>query len=427
MTHRALIRTTAPLLLALACSHAWSQAARPADLRPAMGASDGTRIEGGTALLSVNDSARAEVGRPVQEAQELIRNKQFDTALEKLAPAEAVRNLTDYEFYVVYRTKAAAAQGAGKFDLAIEASQKVIHNDRLPPGQRLDTMAALADLSYRLKRYPEAVSWAQRYLSDGGTNVALRTLLIQSQFYAGDYAAVVAALKPQADASEPTLRMLAAAQSKLDDQAGYAQTIERLAARFPKKQYWSDLIARVAQNKEFSARLELDLMRLMRTTGTLDGASAYEQMAQAALQSGYAAEAQQVIDEADARKLFGDAQRKLREQVAKSASADKVTAADENAARAAKDGNALVNTGFALVTSGQAERGIALMEQGIAKGGLKYPDEARLHLGAAQAMAGRKDDAARTLASVQGKDGSADLARVWITYAQGKGATASAN
>ena len=47
-------------------------------------------------------------------------------------------------------------------------------------------------------------------------------------------------------------------------------------------------------------------------------------------------------------------------------------------------------------------------------GGLKYPDEARLHLGIAYANAGKKPEALAALKAVQGKDGSADLARYWI-------------
>jgi hypothetical protein len=56
------------------------------------------------------------------------------------------------------------------------------------------------------------------------------------------------------------------------------------------------------------------------------------------------------------------------------------------------------------------------MEQGMAKGGLRRPDEARLHLGQAWWMAGRKDDAVKALAAVTGGDGSAALAHVWSLF-----------
>ena len=78
----------------------------------------------------------------------------------------------------------------------------------------------------------------------------------------------------------------------------------------------------------------------------------------------------------------------------------------------------MVNTGFAYVVSGQHEKGIDMMERGIRKGGLKRPDDARLHLGIAYLRAGQKEQAVRAFKSVQGTDGAADLARLWTLYAR---------
>jgi hypothetical protein len=78
-------------------------------------------------------------------------------------------------------------------------------------------------------------------------------------------------------------------------------------------------------------------------------------------------------------------------------------------------GDELVKVGYALASLGDADRGIALMRQGIAKGGLKRPDEARLHLGMAELAApAHKAAGVQTLKSVKGRDGSGDLARLWL-------------
>jgi hypothetical protein len=71
-----------------------------------------------------------------------------------------------------------------------------------------------------------------------------------------------------------------------------------------------------------------------------------------------------------------------------------------------------------LVYGGQAAKGVQLIQQGIAKGGLKRPEDAKLHLGIAQLAAGEKAKAQATFKSVQGKDGTADLARLWALYAR---------
>ena len=62
----------------------------------------------------------------------------------------------------------------------------------------------------------------------------------------------------------------------------------------------------------------------------------------------------------------------------------------------------------------ETPRGIELIQQGIAKGGLKHPEDARLRLGMAQLQSSKtKGAAVQTLRSVKGSDGAADIARLW--------------
>jgi len=62
--------------------------------------------------------------------------------------------------------------------------------------------------------------------------------------------------------------------------------------------------------------------------------------------------------------------------------------------------------------------GISLMEQGIKKGNLRRPDDAKLRLGEAQIYAGKKSAGVQTLRDVKGTDGTADMARLWILNAR---------
>jgi hypothetical protein len=74
----------------------------------------------------------------------------------------------------------------------------------------------------------------------------------------------------------------------------------------------------------------------------------------------------------------------------------------------------MVELGYSLVQSGQADKGLKMMDAAIKTGKLKYPEDAKLHLGEAYAAAGKKQQAISTLKSVGGKDGAADLARYYI-------------
>jgi hypothetical protein len=53
------------------------------------------------------------------------------------------------------------------------------------------------------------------------------------------------------------------------------------------------------------------------------------------------------------------------------------------------------------------------MEQGIAKGDLAHPDEAKLHVGIAYLKADKKSKAFQVLKTVKGTDGTAELAHYW--------------
>ena len=89
---------------------------------------------------------------------------------------------------------------------------------------------------------------------------------------------------------------------------------------------------------------------------------------------------------------------------------------DDPQAASARDGTGLLNAGLNYVLNGRAEKGLEMMEQGLRKGGLKRPDDARLHLGYAYHLAGQNQRAIQVLKATQGADGTAALARLWIIH-----------
>ena len=74
----------------------------------------------------------------------------------------------------------------------------------------------------------------------------------------------------------------------------------------------------------------------------------------------------------------------------------------------------------------QADKGIGFIQQGIAKGGLKNTEEAKLRLGMAQARAGKKAEAIQTFEGVKGGAGAGDLAKYWVMLLNQQGGAATA-
>ena len=373
------------------------------------------------------EAVRPEVGKPLQAAHDLMRTQKYKDAAAKVREADAVPNKTANEAFLVERMRGSIAAASGDYETAMRSFEAQINSGKLNAADQLKVVEALAGAAYRAKDYKKAGTWAARYIKDGGTNPQIRALATQSLYLGGDYAGAAKQLQDEFAAdekagkapSEERLQMLANCQLRMNDNAGYVNTIERLVTSYPKKQYWADLISRLRRKPGFSDRFALDVYRLQLATGNLASTSDYMEMSQLALQAGYAGEAKKVVDAGYAAGALGkgaeaERHKRLRDLTVKRLDEEKAGYAQaEQAAMATKDGNGLVSLGYALAMNAQAEKGVQLIERGIAKGGLKRPEDAKLLLGQALAEAGQKQKAVQTLHTVRGNDGSADLARLW--------------
>ena len=373
---------------------------------------------------------RAEVANPVNAAQEAARGGQKEQAETKLREAAAVPNLSMFEQAVIERGRAGVSLSARDWPQAIRSLEVVVNSNQFSGADQLQMLELLSKLTYQEKDYLRAVSWLRRYAQEGGSDAAVRDLLPQALYLANEFKPAADELEARVAADEAggratpeaTLRLLISCYLQLKDDAGYVRTLERLAQAYPKPEYWTELLARVTKQPGFSERLWIDVYRLRFAANLMRSADEYVELAQLALQAGYPAEALTVIDRGLSLSLLGNgkdaaAHTALRERASKAAEKDSADLGRaEASAKAAREGDALVNVGYAYVSAGQATKGITLMDQGVAKGNLKRADEARLRLGQALWQAGRKDDAGKAFAAVQGSDGSAALARVWSAF-----------
>ncbi len=383
---------------------------------------------GSVASVASAQALRPEVGKPLQAAGDALKAKRYADANARLREAEAVPNKTAAEQSVVDRMRAAVASASG--DTAGMVS--VINGGRLPAAEQLRMVQSVAGAYYTQRDYANAATWTQRYFKEGGNDPQMRAILLQSYYLGGNCAEVSRALQGaiQADDAagrappEEQLQMLASCYQKTRDNNGYVAAIEKLATYYPKKEYWADLVGRVQSKKGFADRLVLDVYRLKLASGLMNGANDYMEMAQMALADEHPGEAKKIVDQGYASKVLGvgpDAPRQQRlADLANKRSTEALAqvAQEEKDAMAARDGNDLVALGFNLVEYGQAAKGIPMMEQGIKKGGLRQPEDAKLHLGIAYYLAGQKPKAVQIFKTVGGTDGTADLARLWVLQAR---------
>jgi hypothetical protein len=377
-------------------------------------------------------SVRPEVGKPLQQAADLLKAGKAKEALAKAREADAVSGKTPAEQLMIDRMKGAAAQRAGEPGTAIQAFESLFNSGKLSGGEQAQMAEQIAYAYSQQKDWPRTSQWVQKAQAAGSTSPQLKQLQAYAQSQSGDYsavakeaqAAVAAAEQAGRKPDEGDLLRLADAQQRTGQTQARAATLDKLLANYPKKEYWSILLGQLPRKSGFSDRFSLDLFRLRLATGNLTKTDDFMEMAQLSLQAGLPAEGKAVVEKGFANGALGtgaeaERHKRLRDLAVKAEAEGKVgIEKDAQEAAALKDGNALVQVGYAYVTMGQYDKGIALIEQGIAKGGLKRPEDAKLRLGLALLQSGKnKSKAVQTLRSVQGNDGAADLGRLWAVYA----------
>lgn len=373
------------------------------------------------------DTVRAEVGNPLQAAQALMKQGKNKEALAKLREADGVAGKTAHESYLIERVRAAAASAAGDNDAAAKSFEALIASGKLAPGESAKFSEGLIGIYMRARDFGKANAAINRALKDHD-DPKLRAYLIQNYFSMGNYAeaqrALTTELRGEEKAgrvpSEDQLQMLANLQNRSGDKAGYVATIEKLAANYPKVNYWTDLLNRVSTKPNFSNRLSVDVYRLKLANNLIKKPSEFVEMTQLVLQAKAPAEAVKVVDKGYKAGVLGvgpDAARhqRLKDLAEKTLAEDnKNLAVVEAELLKAKDNEGLLALGYGLVQAGQADKGLKMMEAAIKSGDLKNPEDAKLHLGQAYAAAGKKAQAISTLKSVGGNEGAAELARYWI-------------
>src|SRR5690606_13496463 len=111
---------------------------------------------------------RAEVGKPLQDAQAQLQAKNYKGALAKISEAERVGKLTPYEVYIVNRLRGAAAAGAGDTATAIKAFEASLASGQMPEDEKLSILETIAKVAYSGKNFPKAIEYIGKYQAAGG-------------------------------------------------------------------------------------------------------------------------------------------------------------------------------------------------------------------------------------------------------------------
>jgi len=382
-------------------------------------------------------TVRPEIGKPLKAAQEAVLAKKYGEALAHLKEAEAISGKTPYEEGILEQLRLIAAVGGEEPATAAKAFDALASGGSLSAAQKLQFIQAIASSYFKAKEFSSSITWINRYFTAGGNDLNMHVLLAQAYYVANDLGNATKATNEVLDAygrsgqaaPENLYQLLTSCALKQNDKKAYEAALEKLVAAYPTKDYWLDLLHQVSGRPGFPDRLTLDVYRLQNAVGGLSNAGQYMEFAELAIQAGLPAEAKSIVDKGYSGGVLGtgaEAERhgRLRDMAKRSVDADQPTLTNaETEAAKSPSGNALVNAGLNFYGYGQYDKAVALIQQGINKGDLKNPDEARLHLGIVLFAAGQKAKALEAFKAIKSGDAVNDLARLWIIKATGRPAS----
>jgi hypothetical protein len=388
------------------------------------------------------DKPNAEAAKPEQVREEIFKlldpavinpmmtAKNFAAVEQRLVQAEAIADKTGFETFVLHRQRAALGSASGNQAMMAAGLEGLLATKRLTPKEQDEFTFSLARTYFSLNNFAKVIEWSGRYQKESATPARVRDILVRSYYNTKDFANTLLVLKPmlaegKAAGKAPTVEeliMLMGAGQSIKDQAAVQEGLELMVTYHPTPEYWSYLLGNLSERASFNPRMSLDVYRLRRLTQKEMRADSYVELGELALEAGLATEAKLAVDAGYEGGILGKGNKEashknLRDRANKGAADDaRNMGAAEAATSSKKEGLGMVNIGFSYVTMGQFDKGITLMQQGIAKGGLKRPEEASLHLGVALAKAGRKDEAVAVFQAIKGTDTIADLARYWVMH-----------
>jgi hypothetical protein len=363
-------------------------------------------VAGGVMLSSLPaaaQSVRPVVGKPLQEAQALAAQKNYKAAMAKIAEAEAAPGKTEAENKIIAQMKEYIATASGDTSTAGGAKAKFAND-------------------YNAKNYKGVIADADALKKLGALDTASMQVVAQSYYLDGDKQGCLKYIKANfSNPGDDTLALqLRCAYDAGDDDVQRA-TLETLIAHTGKAEYWNDLLKMSERGQGMRDHDTLDVYRLKLLTGTINGADEYTTLAQIAMQLGFPAEAEAVIEKGEAGKILsGDRTNRLLALAKTQAAADVANQAKNiAAAKAGPKGDPLVKIGEDQWGQGNAKDAVATIQAGMSKP-VDDKNNAQIRLGMAYLGAGQKADAQKAFDAVKGPatDKSVMVAHLWSLYAR---------
>lgn len=422
-----LTTTAVALALAVSATSAAAQYQRPAPPPPQLPTNLPPQArENGAETQPVDDGKLHPSGKalkPIVELQKAVNANDTASIPAKLAAAQAVAS-TKQDRYIIAQLQLKAAYAANDDAALASAIDAVAASGFVDnPASLADLYVALGSKLYNAKKFDAAATAFEHASTLSPSNTQALINLAESRFSSGRKADAVglfqraiqlrtaAGQKPEEALYKRALGVAYGEQMPVT-----VELAKQWIAAYPSPESWRNGLAIYQNMNKLDVESALDVLRLMRATGSLSNASDFSLYASAAADQLNYNEAQAVIDEGLANKRIEASNPLLKDIVSGLKAKPKATDADlAEASKTAQSGMALLRIGDRYYGTGQYAKAVELYRQAMGKPGVDS-SVANMHLGMALARSGDKAGATAAFNAVSGN--LSGIAKYWLIYVQ---------
>ncbi|WP_044564798.1 tetratricopeptide repeat protein [Azospirillum sp. B4] len=363
----------------------------------------------------------------LKAAQDALEQKNYQAVLDAAKQAEdAKADRSPYENFFINEMRLQAYVGLNDTPHIIGALETELASGQLPEADAAKREKTLAGLYYQNKDYAKFLEKSEVMVQKGTAPADWYALRCQAAWSMKDWTATDTICKQAIDvdekagtpAQEQVYQMLLDSTVQRKDYVAYVDGLALTLKVYPKSDYWADYLVFMQKRPGFSDRLVLDIYRLMIRVGAMKNANEYIDYADLANRATLPGEAKSVLEKGQSQVAGNPAAKQLMAEVTKAAAEDQ-KAIDKQVAEVSKapTGLPLLKLADAYASYGQYAKAIDLTQKAIDKGGLKNPNDAKLHLAVAYVNAGQRDQAEKIFQELVGApEGLGDLAKGWLIY-----------
>ncbi len=311
-----------------------------------------------------------------------------------------------------------------------DVTEQLLDIESLPQEDRLASYKPLAQIYYQQKNFEKAEKYAKLWGSSANSSEAYHLLMAIYYSQQDCQNAAVAQEKENElekaaghEATEQSLKILNSCYYKIGNKERREAVMEELVRRFPKPDYYTDLLQIYQTEDKQDKKALLEIYRYGFEREWISRESICAEFVADLLDAGAPAEAAKVIDYATSKGAFPviaatDRNGRLKAKAAQQAAEDRKSIAQfDKDARAKQNGEADVSLGLAYLGLGDNDKAVEALERGLSAervGKVKRVDDAQMMLGIAYKRLGKAEEAKKAFTAAQQSPAMAKAAALWL-------------